>query len=225
MNQILLMEMPSWPNVVIGCLMGLFTVLKGIELYQGKSRQKLKDDAKHWETAAVANAVELQTQREAANRLRGENKDLITEVSSLKVRTDLRPLFDAVTGWVVESRDRFSKAMEGLSTNHIEQSEGLKALLLEIGAQRMTSEVAFRTLSQAFLEFQVNDSNHKERILQMMDNMERRLSDVGVKIGVVQWSTPQEFEQTGQLAQRPPSHEARQEESKKADGGSKSTQR
>lgn len=218
---IFLIEMPSWPNVVIGVILGLFTVLKGIELYQGKSRQKLADDAKHWEAAASATAAELQTQRDAANRLRGENKDLITEVSSLKVRTDLKPLFDAVTGWVVESRDRFSKAMEGLATNHVEQGEGLKALLLEIGAQRMTSEVAFRTLSQAFLEFQVNDSNHKERILQMMDNMERRLSDVGVKIGVVQWSTPQEFEQTGQLTPRPPHTQPEKQQPHKASGGSK----
>jgi hypothetical protein len=160
---------------------------------------------RNWKTAADAAIAEMKVHQTAAERLRLTNSEQAIEIGKLRAQTDLKPLVDAISSWVVEGRARFESAQTKLDTVHseqrvkldqvhTEQTNSLRAMMEEMRAQRIASEDAYRTLSTAFVSHNIEDERNQlevrrinERFIGMLDAMERRLSEVAVTIGLSKW--------------------------------------
>jgi hypothetical protein len=77
---------------------------------------------RQWRSTAEAAQTELIILRARDERLSKENRELLTEIATLKARTDLKPIVDAFNAWTNESRGHFLQAMERLEEIHSEQS-------------------------------------------------------------------------------------------------------
>lgn len=148
-----------------------------------------------WKSTSDAAVAELGVYKQANERLRAEKEaqqtqivDLNTELAKMHAQTDLKPLIDSITNWITEGRSRFDAAKLDLDRIHSEQETAFKAILTEVSAQRVTSETAYRDLTQVFMTHTIDDSKFQLRLTIMMDAVERRLSDIAVKVGITQWS-------------------------------------
>ena len=142
---------------------------------------------------------EMEVHHKAAQRLSAENRDLITKNEHLRTLTDLKPLTDIITSWVTEGRVRFESASKRLDEIHTQQSVALTGMLEEIRAQRITAEksneaivAALNQQSTAFATHMLEDRQYQLRTVSIMDSLERRMSDVAVRIGIAQWTEPGE---------------------------------
>lgn len=142
-----------------------------------------------WKSTADAAIAEMNVHKSACERLRVTNAELATHVGKLEAQTDLKPLIDAVSSWVIEGRARFEAANSKLDVIHAEQNTALKAMLDEIRAQRATSEDSYRTVTAAFVTHSLEDKEYQLRFITMMDSVERRLSEIAVQVGLVKWQT------------------------------------
>lgn len=192
-----------WGTILLTIICAFFAILTGWSRYvESKVREKLKT----WESTAQAAQIEMNIHKETCERLREENSLsektralLVEQVAKLQAATDLKPLVDTVSSWVVEGRERFSKAEHRLDEIHSENTKALTAVLEEVKAQRVTSEDSYRQLTAAFVahtqEDQMSFIENKEthfRFIGMMDSVERRLTEVAVRIGHPVWEQKQE---------------------------------
>lgn len=79
---------------------------------------------------------------------------------------------------------RFEAAEKRLSGN----TEALRILCEEMKAQRQNSEDSHNKLTAAFMAHALDDKDYQLKFVTMMDSLERRLSDVAVRVGVPKWS-------------------------------------
>jgi len=181
---------------------------------KARSEEKTAKEAINtWEQVAKAAVVEKDIHKETCVRLREEKSQadgarvlLAEQVSKLQAATDLKPLVEAIaqsqrtmTAWVEEGRTRFSKAETRLDEIHAENTTAMKVLFEELRAQRTTSEDSYRSLTNSFVthtqEDRENNIETKQiqfRFLNMMDDVERRLSSIAVKVGVEKWEPRQQ---------------------------------
>lgn len=145
-----------------------------------------------WKSTADAAVAEMNVHKEANARLRDDVKTLHVQVADLSKQRDLEPLITTVINWVDEGRKRFERAENGLNSN----TAALTELIREIQAQRATSEDAYRQLTASFMahtledkEIQLEATRARLRVAEALDEIERRLSQVAVKVGVVKWET------------------------------------
>lgn len=150
------------------------------------------------ESANQAAVTEMNVHKEAASRLSGENRSLIKENERLKAQTDLAPLNKTLHDWVAEGRLRFESASKRLDEIHTQQGIALTSILEELKAQRITSEASTRAIvetmreqSTALQTHVMEDRQYQLRFLNILDSLERRTSDIAVKIGMSKWSEPE----------------------------------
>ena len=136
-----------------------------------------------WKSTADAAVAELGVHKQAAERLRGTCADLTAKVAKLEAQTDLKPLIDAVSSWVIEGRARFDAANSKLSL----VETALRTMLDEMKAQRSVSEDAYRSVTTAFMTHTLEDKEYHLRFVNALDKIERRLSEVAVRVGVDKW--------------------------------------
>lgn len=170
-----------------------------------------------WKSTADAAVLEMNVHKQTCERLISEKteldkqrNDLSLLVAQLQATRDLKPLIEAVSSWISEGRTRFDEANRRLDVIHKEQTTALKAVLEEVQAQRKTSEQAFRDLTQTFRshvledhESQIANKEVQLRFVSMMDSVERRLTQIAVQIGVVQWEKPHQASEQKTAAKRP----------------------
>lgn len=162
-----------------------------------------------WKSTADSAVLEMNVYKGMAERLREEKKGvedskiaLVEKISKLEAATDLKPLAEAIhvqqntiAAWVGEGRERFTKTEVRLDQIHSENTKALTAVLEEVRAQRIMSEDAYRQLNVAFHEHTIEDHQvtleNKEvnfRFANMLDVLERRVSETAVQIGHVKWT-------------------------------------
>jgi len=152
---------------------------------------------KNWKEAASSATSELGSLEKTVARLREEKalvvkekEDLILENGGLRKQTDLKPIVDAVTGWISEGRLRFDEATKQLSQTREAQDKGLRELFAEVSANRRISEEAFRTYTTTFVQHVEEDRLGWTKLLTMFAVMEQRLSQTAIQIGKVKWDAP-----------------------------------
>lgn len=182
----------GWPNLLLLLVLAIFVALKGVELYQGKSKKALVDERNHWRevsqasaTSEAAASAELGIQRAVQDRLREEKSTLlhekellVGEVASLRTHTDLKPVIDSITAWIVEGRNRFDAATKQLSE-----------VQLEVSSNRRTSEEAFRNFTTAFMEHTNDDRQAWLKLLNMFAVIDARLNETAIAAGKLKWET------------------------------------
>jgi hypothetical protein len=180
---------------------------------QNRSEKKTRESLNTWKETAQAAVVEKDLSKETCARLREEKVQadsarvlLAEQVSKLQAATDLKPLIEVtaqlqkiMTSWVEEGRLRFSKAENRLDEIHSENTAAMKVLFEELRAQRTTSEDSYRSLTNSFVahtqedrESNIENKQIQFRFLNMMDDVERRLSSIAVKVGVEKWEPRQQ---------------------------------
>lgn len=195
----MLLELSAWEpslTAVLAALTAISTVAAGV---LGIRQRTWKALISNQESALHTALAELQIHEKAAARLSTENRGLLTENEHLKALTDLKPLTDIITNWVTEGRVRFEAASKRLDEIHAQQSVALTGLLEEVRAQRInadkSNEALVAALNQqmtAFATHTLEDRQYQLRTVSIMDSLERRMSDVAVRVGMVQWSEPDE---------------------------------
>jgi hypothetical protein len=189
----------GWPNILLALLLASFVALKGIELYQGKSKAKLVEERNHWRevsqasaTSEAAASAELGVQRAVQERLREEKvllirekEALVAENASLHTQTDLKPLIasqsllmDSITNWIIEGRQRFDAATKQLGE-----------VQLEVASQRRMNEEAFRQYTASFMQHTEDDRVAWFKLLNIFAVIDQRLNEVAIASGKLKWET------------------------------------
>lgn len=152
------------------------------------------DEAQSWKEAANAAVTEMEVHKATCERMRGEREEytrekgeMLTRIGKLEGQTDLKPLVETMSSWVIEGRGRFDEAKKLLDIVHLEQSTALKAVIEEVKAQRTTSEDSYRSITAAFITHTMEDKEYQLRFIQMMDGVERRLTTLAVQMGLPEW--------------------------------------
>lgn len=127
--------------------------------------------------------------REEKATITREKEALASENTRLKTQQDIKPVVDAITGWIVEGRTRFDQATLELKHVRDAQDKGIRELFSEVASARSVSEEAFRTYTTSFVSHVEEDRVATIKILNMFSVIENRLNEVAVKIGQPQWKT------------------------------------
>lgn len=145
-----------------------------------------------WRSTADAAVAEMAVHKESAERLREDNSKLHAQIAELSKQRDLEPIIAAMGVYFNEGRDRFMRAEAALQAN----TNVLAELIAEVKAQRSTSEDAYRQLTASFIahtledkEAQLEATRTRLRVAEALSELERRLSQVAVQIGVAKWET------------------------------------
>lgn len=147
-------------------------------------------------SAVVSATDEVNFHRSMIERLREEKatitkekEALASENTRLKTQQDIKPVVDAITGWIIEGRTRFDQATLELKHVRDAQDKGIRELFSEVASARQVSEEAFRTYTTSFVHHVEEDRQSTVKILNMFAVIENRLNEVAVKVGQPQWKT------------------------------------
>lgn len=193
----LLQELPSVPlGPTATFILGVITVILAIINW----RQRL------WKSTSDAAVVEMNIHKETADRLRDENHALRDKASKLEAATNLEPLIQSIQGqshiiekWVDEGRKRFDDARNSLDVN----SQALRALIEEFKSHRTVIDESHKGLTAAFVSHTLDDKHaqieqaHTQlRIANTLDDLENRLSQVAVRVGMIRWDNKEDQSQS-----------------------------
>ena len=154
---------------------------------------------KNWKEAAAAAAAsekaaqnDLVRARETIAQLRTDKDRLIDRCAKLEASRDLTPLETTVSGWINESRDRFTKAMQELTLTRKDTTNALTSLNMEMNDQRKVFLSAFSELTKAFTDHIEDDKlthtmrqDQTERIASILDSLEKRTSAQGRQLSAI----------------------------------------
>jgi uncharacterized protein YukE len=161
---------------------------------------------RNWKSTSDAAVIEMTVHEKAADRLRKENQALSDANNKLTSLTSLQPLMeiqrqqtDLIGQWVSEGRARFESAQTALAAN----THALTELVTEIKSQRTTAEDSFRHLSNAFIGHDLEDKRNQAeqagtqlKLVQAISQLEQRMSNIAVTIGMHEWAPPAEKKRT-----------------------------
>lgn len=186
------------PNLVLGPIGTLLYTIVALILGIIVLRQRQwRSAAEAASSRAQAAEAEMSVHEKTADRLREETKDLREQNSKLKALTDIQPLLQAqqhnnqtILEWRDEGRIRFDDARKALEVNTLALTE----LVKEVQKNRITSEASYRELTASFIAHTLEDktaaleaAQMRSRTLMVIEEMERRMSLLAVKVGVHKW--------------------------------------
>jgi len=200
MHILFLLYEPYFSLGTVGNIILLMLVL--VLTFLTYKQRAWKGAAEAANNASLSAQIEMNIYKDANERLRTEKKELegkmeqfSHDIRDLKTKTDLQPLFIIIKEWVSEGRGRFDESMQRLNQIHSEQTVALSAILRESETQRTTFTSAFTSISDTYKDhlfedrkFQLDSQQMNLRFLNMMSDLEHRLSDMAVTIGKSKWS-------------------------------------